>query len=60
MLPLANIIDGLRIYSLGEKSLMLLLRVAAFATLVGRAWSGGDEADAVSLLFVDVVSTSQH
>jgi len=59
VLPQANIIDGRRIYCLGEKSLMPLFKVAAFSALVGRACSEGDEVDAVSF-FVDMVSTSQH
>lgn len=58
MLSMTNKTDSLRIHSLVEKSLTLLFRVAA-STLVGRAWSGGGEVDAVSL-FVDTVSASQR
>lgn len=58
VLSMTNKTDSLRIHSLVEKSLTLLFRVAA-STLVGRAWSGGGEVDAVSL-FVDTVSASQR
>lgn len=58
--PLASTIDGISICYLGEKSPTALFRVTAFSTLVGRAWAGEDAADAVSLLFVDVGSASQH